>query len=339
MDQMDYEVDLLDCLRVLGRRKWLILAIIMVSVLSAYIVSSKMTKIYDSSCVIMIRPNPLVGSIPGLTSSNIKDYVELFKSRTQVAATLATLGWPDAESQEVVDSWHKRLSVSQVQGTNMVKLSVEHDDPEKVVEFVNALVEMCEERSRLINRKSIKAAKAYVGEQLPMAEQRLREDEDALIEYKQNNDVTDLRIETIAGSARIVILEKLLSEASAKLQSANAKGSGETAGLKAEHAALDAALRKAKADLAAIPKKEIDIARLTRDFETSEETYTMLRSRYEEMELAEAIQDSEIYVIDKAIVPNKPIKPRKLLNTAIAGILGLFVAVGLAFVLEYTDKL
>ncbi len=65
----------------------------------------------------------------------------------------------------------------------------------------------------------------------------------------------------------------------------------------------------------------------------------MLRSRYEEMQLAEAIQDSEIYVIDKAIVPNKPIKPRKLLNTAIAGILGLFVSVGLAFVLEYTDKL
>jgi hypothetical protein len=27
MDQMDYEIDLIECLRILGRRKWLILTI------------------------------------------------------------------------------------------------------------------------------------------------------------------------------------------------------------------------------------------------------------------------------------------------------------------------
>ncbi len=83
----------------------------------------------------------------------------------------------------------------------------------------------------------------------------------------------------------------------------------------------------------------MEIARLERDRKTNEDVYTMLRARYEEMRISEAIQGSEIYVIDSAIVPDKPIKPRKLLNTAIAGILGLFVGVGLAFVLEHTDKL
>lgn len=336
---MDYEVDLIECLRVLGRRKWLILAIVMVSALSTYIVSSKMTKIYDSSCVIMIRPNPLVGSTPTLTSSNIKDYVELLKSRTQVEAALARLGWPDSQVQDNVDSWHKRLSVNQIQGTNMVKLSVEHDDPEKIVQFINTLLEVCEERNQSINQKSIETAKAYIGEQLAIAEQKLKEDEEALLKYKQNNNVTDLKIETIADSARIIILEKLLSEVSAKLQASKAEGSRETVGLKAEQTALDAALRKAKADLAAIPEKETDLTRLIRNHQTSEKFYTMLCSRYEEIQILGEIQDSGIYVIDKAIVPNKPIKPRKLLNTAIAGILGLFVAVGLAFVLEHTDKL
>ncbi len=345
MDQMDYEIDLLECLQILAKRKWLIIAIIIVSTISAYVVSTRMTKIYDASCVIMVRPNPLVGSMSLLEGtaanppSNIKDYIELLKSRTLAEETLARLGWPDSHIREEVNRWHKELSVSQIQGTNMVKLSVESDDPDKVAQFLKTLVEVCTEKKRMINQTSIGSAKDYVGDQLAIAEQKLKEDEEVLLNYKQDNYVTDLSVETIAGTARIVILEKLLSETSAKLQSAKAEGNRETVGLKAEVAALDAALRKAKADLADIPKKEIDIARLERDRETSEKVYIMLRARYEEMQISEAIQGSEIYVIDEAIVPDKPIKPRKLLNTAIAGILGLFVAVGAAFVMEHTDKL
>lgn len=46
----------------------------------------------------------------------------------------------------------------------------------------------------------------------------------------------------------------------------------------------------------------------------------------------------ELSVMDKADVPKKPIKPKKALNIAIAFVLGLFVSVGFAFVLEYMDN-
>lgn len=345
MDQMDYEIDLIECLRILGRRKWLILTIIMVSALSAYIISATMTKIYSTSCMIMIRPNPLAGSISlqegaaGTPQASIKDYVEILTTRALVGETIAELGWQSSGTQEEIDLWHDRLSASQISGTNMVKVSVENSDPDRVAEFLNTLVEVRIESKQALNRQSIGAAIAYIEEQLAIAERRLKESEKELLNYKQNNKVTDLSIETIAGSARIVILDKLLSETAAKLQSAKAEGSREAAGLKAEHDALEAALREAKTDLASIPGKEMEIARLERDRKTNEDVYTMLRARYEEMRISEAIQGSEIYVIDSAIVPDKPIKPRKLLNTAIAGILGLFVGVGFAFVLEHTDKL
>lgn len=345
MDQMDYEIDLIECLRVLERRKWLILAIITLSVLSAYVVSSRMTKIYSSSCVIMIRPNPLAGSISlqegaaGTPQASIKDYVEILTTRALVEATVAKLGWQSSGTREEIDLWHDRLSASQISGTNMVKVSVENSNPDRVAEFLNTLVEACKEKKQVMNLQSIGGAKAYVEKQLAVAEQRLKEDEEALLKYKQANAITDLSVEAIADSARVVILDKLLSEASARLQSAKAKGNPEVAALKAEQAALDTALRQAKAELAAIPKKEVEIARLERNRQTSEAVYTMLRTRYEELQISEAIQGSEIFTIDAAIVPDKPIKPRKLLNTAIAGILGLFVGVGLAFVLEHTDKL
>lgn len=45
-----------------------------------------------------------------------------------------------------------------------------------------------------------------------------------------------------------------------------------------------------------------------------------------------------IEVLDRAKVPENPIKPKKALNVAIAFFLGLMVSVGLTFVLEYMDK-
>jgi capsular polysaccharide biosynthesis protein len=46
----------------------------------------------------------------------------------------------------------------------------------------------------------------------------------------------------------------------------------------------------------------------------------------------------QLSVMNKADVPKKPIKPKKTLNIAIAFVLGLFVSVGLAFVIEYMDN-
>ncbi len=45
-----------------------------------------------------------------------------------------------------------------------------------------------------------------------------------------------------------------------------------------------------------------------------------------------------VQVMDAAQVPQKPIKPKKALNLAIAFFIGLIVSIGLTFILEYTDN-
>jgi len=44
-----------------------------------------------------------------------------------------------------------------------------------------------------------------------------------------------------------------------------------------------------------------------------------------------------VVVVDKAMIPTSPIKPRPLMNVAIAIVLGGMAAVGIAFLLEYLD--
>jgi capsular polysaccharide biosynthesis protein len=44
-----------------------------------------------------------------------------------------------------------------------------------------------------------------------------------------------------------------------------------------------------------------------------------------------------VVVVDQALVPDGPIKPRKMMNVAIAFVLGAMAAVGLVFLLEFLD--
>jgi capsular polysaccharide biosynthesis protein len=45
-----------------------------------------------------------------------------------------------------------------------------------------------------------------------------------------------------------------------------------------------------------------------------------------------------VKVVDKAKVPSSPVKPRPLMNIAIAGVLGIMVGLGIIFLIEYLDN-
>ena len=54
-------------------------------------------------------------------------------------------------------------------------------------------------------------------------------------------------------------------------------------------------------------------------------------------EVAQIMQVENVEIIDPAVVPRSPIKPKPMLNIGIAFILALMVGVGLSFLLEYLD--
>jgi capsular polysaccharide biosynthesis protein len=54
-------------------------------------------------------------------------------------------------------------------------------------------------------------------------------------------------------------------------------------------------------------------------------------------EISQIMRVENVEIIDPAVVPVTPVKPRPMLNIAIAFVLALMVGVGLAFLLEYLD--
>ena len=105
----------------------------------------------------------------------------------------------------------------------------------------------------------------------------------------------------------------------------------------AKAAALKSLVNAVEAELAALPQKELELTRLAREVKVREEIFLMLSQRREEMKITEAMQTGDVHVIDPAVAPSAPIKPRKLLNFAISLLLALFAGVGMAFLLEYLD--
>lgn len=87
-----------------------------------------------------------------------------------------------------------------------------------------------------------------------------------------------------------------------------------------------------------IPEKELELVRLMREVNVHEDIYLMLMTRYEEIRINEQMHSGNLQIVDPAVVPKNPIKPRVKLNIAIGGVLGLFVGVGLAFLLEFVDN-
>jgi polysaccharide chain length determinant protein (PEP-CTERM system associated) len=93
-----------------------------------------------------------------------------------------------------------------------------------------------------------------------------------------------------------------------------------------------------RTELARLPSKELQLARLTRDKNVSDQIYMLLMQRKEEAQLAQAIQVGNVSVADPAIKPLRPYKPQKKVYLMLGVVLGLMLGLGVAFFLEYMDN-
>ncbi len=107
--------------------------------------------------------------------------------------------------------------------------------------------------------------------------------------------------------------------------------------LQAREAALSAAAAAYAGDLKALPPKEVELARLTRDVKVAEETYLLLSQKLQEARIAEASIVGDLRIVDAAVPPASPVKPRVRLNTILGGVVGLMLGMGGAFLSESLD--
>ncbi|MGA1868103.1 MAG: GumC family protein [bacterium] len=106
----------------------------------------------------------------------------------------------------------------------------------------------------------------------------------------------------------------------------------------AKEKTLKKALSELKDESQALSKHAITYNVLLRDIEINQQMYEILLTRLKETGITSGIQPTNVRVLDKAMVPRSPVKPRKRLNILLSLITGLFGGIFSAFFLEYLDN-
>jgi capsular exopolysaccharide synthesis family protein len=108
-------------------------------------------------------------------------------------------------------------------------------------------------------------------------------------------------------------------------------------GLKNQVAAQDASMAAFSRDLSKLPAQTAELQRLQRQPKVLEDMYGMLQTKLKEAEIQAATVDATVQVVDSAVAPSKPVRPRALLDLAAALVLGAVIGLLLAVAREHLD--
>lgn len=86
-----------------------------------------------------------------------------------------------------------------------------------------------------------------------------------------------------------------------------------------------------------LPASTLEYARLDRERQVNEKYYILMKTKLQESRITEASKISNVRIIDPAIPPEKPVKPKKKMNLLLGLFLGLGAGVGIAFIRDYLD--
>ena len=86
-----------------------------------------------------------------------------------------------------------------------------------------------------------------------------------------------------------------------------------------------------------ISEKEIQYQNLQRDADSNQQLYEAVLKRLKETGVTGGLETNNVSVIEDASLPRVPVRPRRTVNLVVAVLVGLFVGVGAALVIEYFD--
>jgi succinoglycan biosynthesis transport protein ExoP len=107
---------------------------------------------------------------------------------------------------------------------------------------------------------------------------------------------------------------------------------------RAKQNSLKDALATQKDESLQLNKKAIQYGVLRREAESAKHMYDLLIKRFKEASVTEDMRTGNIRIVDRAEVPNHPVRPNKRRSLLLALIVGLAAGVGLAFFFEYLDN-
>ncbi|WP_044102415.1 polysaccharide biosynthesis tyrosine autokinase [Acinetobacter pittii] len=217
--------------------------------------------------------------------------------------------------------------------TGVIGLSYLGQDPEHITQVLNNVLNVYHEQN--IERKSLESKQtlAFLEKQLPELRKQLEDSEIKFNQFREKYRTVDVNAESELLLKQNIDLEKLKIELQQKQAELSAKYTNDhplILQIDAQIAEINKKIADLNNRLTQLPETQRLYLQLYRDVKVNTELYTSLLNSYQQLKIANAGEIGNVRIIDTAVEPVKPIKPKKLILLALAIFMGGFIGVIIA---------
>jgi capsular exopolysaccharide synthesis family protein len=323
------------------RWAWLLILGLLLAGAAGYQASRMQQPVYQASTRALVMRPPLEQSSDLTYYSDlqlVQTYIQLLTTQPVLDGASQRLGYEVRKSQIVV---------KQNQDTQIIDLTVEDHHPQRAADIANVLVEVLTEQNEALQTGRYASTEESIRAQIAQVESQIS------------------RIQLDVDQITTKSFEEQLKEVETQIKPLQ----DEVSTLQQEIAALEPAWSQNRKTQIAEKQARIDqiqpllelyqqiysnlvvlgkpvesgsntssrLAQLQSTLDLYQNLYLNLLSSLETIRLARLQNTPNIVQIEPASVPKAPIRPRPLMNTALAAAVGLMLAAGIVFLIEYLD--
>jgi len=230
---------------------------------------------------------------------------------------------------------NKLIITEQGKLSGILQMSLEGTSKGKITSILNEIANIYLRQS--VERKSTEAENTleFLEKQLPILKAKMENAEAALNSYRLQKGSIDLSMETQATLEKIVNIDAQLTQLRSDREELILQFTPEhprIASVDGQIAGLNRELKKVDAKVKVLPGTQQEILRLTRDMDVSSSLYTSLMNSAQELKIVKAGAVGNVRIVDYAVIPDEPVKPKKALVIALMLVLGGLLGVGVALI-------
>lgn len=217
--------------------------------------------------------------------------------------------------------------------SGVLGLNYQGEDKQHITQVLNSILSAYSQQN--IERRSAETAQTlkFLEDQLPELKQQLDVAEREFNRFRQQYNTVDVTKESELYLTQSIALETQKAELEQKVAEASAKFLDEhpiMLQMNAQLSAINKKIAELDGTLKRLPELQRQYLQFFREVEVKQQLYTGLLNSYQQLRIAKAGEIGNVRIVDTAVEPIEPIKPKKLIVLILSLFVGGFIGVLLA---------
>ncbi|MFC1570826.1 GumC family protein [Candidatus Omnitrophota bacterium] len=361
---LEQQIDIREYFRIFYERRWIIISLTVILCTISLIRSFMMERVYRAETRVLIQKEaPRVFNMKDVPPEVFtgREYYQtqykILKSRAVAKIVNQELGgytpWSEWDGRKQkkkknekplternrVDALLSRVEIRPIGGTQLVEVEIEDVDPELAAKIANIWADSYILYILDTKFNASQHASGWLAEKLEESKKKVEKSEKDLQDYrKANKSVVD------SVDKETSMMKELLGKKSAlEIELSESfeyykENHPEIIGIKSELVSVNKKIESERERELNASDKEIKYNMLKRETETNRELYMALLKRIGVTNVTGELRTTNVKIIDRATIPEAPVRPNKKLNLLMAFFLGIISGGMLSFLFEALDQ-